>query len=31
MNASEGRLLNYDRTVDPQTDSAVTYASMAFY
>lgn len=31
MNASEGRLLRYDRTVDPQTDSAVTFASMAFY
>jgi len=31
MDASEGRLLRYDRTVDPQTDSCVTFASAAFY
>ena len=31
MDASEGQLLRYDRTVDPKTDSAVTFASMAFY
>lgn len=31
MDAAEGRVLRYDRTVDSQTDSCVTFASMAFY
>lgn len=31
LDAAEGRLLRYDRMVDPQTDSCVTFASMAFY
>ncbi len=31
MEAGSGKLLRYDRTVDARTDSAVTFASMAFY
>ena len=31
LNASEGRLLRYDKAVDPSAQSAVTFASLAFY
>jgi len=31
IDATEGKLLRYDKTVDPSAQSAVTFASLAFY
>lgn len=31
LNAEPGRLLRYDRSLDRQTQSSVSFASVAFY
>jgi AmmeMemoRadiSam system protein B len=31
VEAKEGKLLKYDRSIDPATQSSVSFASMAFY
>lgn len=31
VGASHGKLLKYDRSIDPHTQSSVSFASLAFY